>query len=317
MTHPLDGVMVIDKPAGPTSHDVVARARRALREKRIGHTGTLDPMATGVLPLVIGRATRLATFLSSSDKAYEAGVRLGSTTDTYDAAARLAAGGAPPPAPALDRAQVEAALAGFRGTFQQMPPPYSAKKVDGVPAYKLARKNQPTVLSPVSVTVRELTLLELEDGLVRLEVTSTAGFYVRSLAHDLGAVLGCGAHLESLRRTRAGAFRLDQAVQLGDLDLHPESAAVRLIPLCDLLPDLPAVRLNARGAERTGHGNSVSPEDFGQMGSGPNWDGGGAQTGSGPLRTGERVRLFDEAGALIAIAEAGADGLLRPSIVLV
>jgi len=317
MIHPVDGVLVIDKPLGPTSHDVVARARRALREKRIGHTGTLDPMATGVLPLVIGRATRLATFLSSSDKVYDAGVRLGSATDTYDAAARLTVGGPPPPAPAVDRDQVEAALARFRGTFDQMPPPYSAKKVDGVPAYKLTRRNEPTALSPVSVTVRALTLLGLEDGLVRLEVISTAGFYVRSLAHDLGEVLGCGAHLESLRRTRAGAFNLDGAVSLTELDVQTESAAARLIPLEELLPDLRAVRLTARGAVRAGHGNYVSPQDFGQMGSGPISNSGGEQTGTGPLLSGARVRLFDETGALLAIAEVGVDGLLRPSIVLV
>ena len=317
MVHSVEGVLVIDKPLGPTSHDVVARARRALREKRIGHTGTLDPMASGVLPLVIGRATRLATFMSSSEKVYEAGVRLGSATDTYDAAARLAAGGPPPPAPAVDREQVEAALARFRGTFDQMPPPYSAKKVEGVPAYKLARKNEPTALSPVSVTVRELTLLGFEDGLVRLEVISSAGFYVRSLAHDIGVVLGCGAHLESLRRTRAGTFSLDQAVPLDELDARPESAAARLVPLAELLPEIPAVRLTARGAVRVSHGNYVSPQDFGQMGSGPIPSSSADQMGSGPLGSGARVRLFDEAGTLLAIAEVGVDGLLRPSIVLV
>lgn len=321
MIHPLDGVLVIDKPLGPTSHDVVARARRALREKRIGHTGTLDPMATGVLPLVIGRATRLATYLSSSEKIYEAGVRLGSATDTYDAAARLAAGGAPPPAPAIDREQVEAALTGFRGTFQQMPPPYSAKKVGGVPAYKLARRNEPTALSAVEVTVRELNVLGLEDGLVRLEITSTAGFYVRSLAHDLGTVLGCGAHLESLRRTRAGVFGLDRAVPLDDLDRDTESAVARLVPLSELLPDMPAVRLNARGADRTAHGNFVSPQDFAPMGSGPISTGAdaisGGGIGSGGLRSGHRVRLMNEAGMLLALAEVGPDGLLRPSVVLV
>lgn len=302
----MDGLLVIDKPAGPTSHDVVARARRALREKRIGHTGTLDPLATGVLPLVIGRATRLASLLSSSDKAYEAGVRLGSATDTYDAAARLAAGGAPGPAPALDAADIERALAQFRGTFAQMPPPYSAKKVGGVPAYKLARANQPTALSPVTVTVRDLTLLGLEDGLASLRVVSSAGFYVRSLAHDLGAALGCGGHLETLRRTRAGAFQLDRAVPLDDLERDPDRAAARLIPLAELLPDLPAVRLTSRGEERVSHGNSVSAEDFAVAVPGT----------SGPL-PGEVVQLFDGGGRLLAIALAGADGLLRPSIVLV
>jgi tRNA pseudouridine55 synthase len=317
MIVPMDGVLVVDKPLGPTSHDVVARARRALREKRIGHTGTLDPMATGVLPLVIGRATRLAAFLSAGDKVYQAGVRLGSATDTYDAAARLLAGSEPPPDPAVDREQVEAALAGFRGTFEQMPPPYSAKKVGGVPAYKLARKNEPTALSPVSVTVRELTLLGLERGLVRLEVVSTAGFYVRSLAHDLGAVLGCGAHLESLRRTRAGAFGLDRALPLDDLDRHPDAGPSYLIPLRDLLPEMPAVRLSARGTERTTHGNSVTPQDFIVMGSGPILDGGAADGRPGLPRSGERVRLFSEAGALLGIATVGEDGLLRPSVVLV
>src|SRR5688500_12151939 len=149
MMPPLDGVLVIDKPLGPTSHDAVARARRALREKRIGHTGTLDPMATGVLPLVIGRATRLASLLSSTDKTYEAGVRLGSATETYDAADRLASGGAPPEAPALDPAEIEQVLARFRGSFAQMPPPYSAKKGGGGPAYKLAGAQDPTARAAV------------------------------------------------------------------------------------------------------------------------------------------------------------------------
>ena len=314
MTHPLEGVLVIDKPLGPTSHDVVARARRVLREKRVGHTGTLDPMATGVLPLVIGRATRLSTFISSSEKVYEAGIRLGSSTDTYDAAGRLAAGGPPPPAPAVGLEQIDAALQTFRGTFEQMPPPYSAKKVAGVPAYKLARKNEPTALTAVTVTVRELILLGLEDGLLRLAVSSTAGFYVRSLAHDLGAALGCGAHLESLRRTRAGAFGLDRAIHLDELDRDPAAAAGRLIPLKDLLPDLPAVTLTSRGAERASHGNSLARLEIAEMGTGP--DSAADHPGPG-LTSGARVRLFDGSGSLLAIAELGADGLLRPSIVLV
>jgi tRNA pseudouridine55 synthase len=248
---------------------------------------------------VIGRATRLASLLSSTDKTYEAGVRLGSATETYDAADRLGAGGAPPDAPAVDLAEIEQVLARFRGTFAQMPPPYSAKKVGGVPAYKLARKQQPTALTAVQVTVRDLTLVGLDDGLVRLRVTATAGFYVRSLAHDLGVALGCGAHLESLRRTRAGAFGLDRAVLFDDLDRRPEEIPGRLISLTDLLPDLPAARLTARGAQRASHGNSVSPEDFVVMGTGP------------------RVRLLDPGGDLLGIADAGPDGLLRPSIVLV
>lgn len=303
----MDGVLIIDKPEGPTSHDVVARARRVLGEKRIGHTGTLDPMATGVLPLVIGRATRLASLLSASEKEYEAGIRLGSATETYDAAERRAAGLPPPPAPPIDRTQVEDALAPFRGTFEQMPPPYSAKKVGGVPAYKLARKQQPTALTPVAVTVRELTLLGLEDGLVRVRLTSTAGFYVRSLAHDLGSALGCGGHLETLRRTRAGTFGLDRALPLDDLDRRPGDAPGHVLPLAELLPGIQAVVLTARGAERVSHGNSVSVGDFALV------EGG---SGSLPL-PGSRVRLFDPSGGLLAIAEAGPDGVLRPSIVLV
>ena len=309
----MDGVLIIDKPAGPTSHDVVARARRALHEKRIGHTGTLDPNATGVLPLVIGRATRLASLLSSSEKEYEAGIRLGGATDTYDAAIRLLEGGAAPEAPDVDVAQLEEALTRFRGTFAQMPPPYSAKKVGGVPAYKRARKNQPTTLSAVSVTVRELDLLHLSEGLARVRVVSTAGFYVRSLAHDLGVALGCGAHLETLRRTRAGAFSMDQALPFDELDKQGEALAGQLIPLERLLPHVAAVRLSARGAERVSHGNFVSAEDFSTFARDRSPD----QTGRDRPLPGERVQLFDPGGALLAIAEAGPDGLLRPSIVLV
>jgi tRNA pseudouridine55 synthase len=313
----MHGVLVVDKPAGPTSHDVVARARRALREKRIGHTGTLDPLATGVLPLVIGRATRLASLLSSSEKEYEAGVRLGSATDTYDAADRLAAGGAPPDAPEIGPAQLDEALAAFRGTFQQMPPPYSAKKVGGVPAYKLARKNKPTELSAVPVTVHALSLLGVEGGLVRLRLVTSAGFYVRSLAHDLGVSLGCGAHLEVLRRTRAGRFGLDRAVPLDELERDAGAAAARMVPLEELVPEIPAIRMNERGARRASHGNFVSVEDFAERGPVPDSGAARRESGPGPLQPGTRVRLLDPAGRLLAIAESGPDGLLRPSIVLV
>ncbi|MBA2301079.1 MAG: tRNA pseudouridine(55) synthase TruB [Acidobacteria bacterium] len=309
----MDGVLVIDKPPGPTSHDVVAWARRVLREKRIGHTGTLDPLATGVLPLVIGRATRLASLLSSAEKEYEASVRLGAATDTYDATARLAAGGPPPTDPQIEPGQVEEALAGFRGTFEQMPPPYSAKKVGGIPGYRLARKNAPTTLSPVSVTVQELTLLGIESGLIRLRVVGSPGFYVRSLAHDLGVRLGCGGHLETLRRTRAGRFALDVAVRLEDLERDALLAESRLVPIDAMLPDLPAVQLNERGARKASHGNSLSSEDLAETGPGPDLHRTAGQSGPGP----GRVRLMDPDGRLLGIAESGADGLLRPSIVLV
>ncbi|HXG53746.1 MAG TPA: tRNA pseudouridine(55) synthase TruB [Vicinamibacterales bacterium] len=302
----MDGVLIIDKPTGPTSHDVVARARRALRETRIGHTGTLDPLATGVLPLVIGRATRLASFLSSGDKGYEGLVRLGSATASYDAAERLAAGEPPPPPPDVSRADIEEVLEAFRGTYLQAPPPYSAKKIGGIAAHRLARQNTPVQPVPVTVTVLDLALLGLEDGLARLRVTATAGFYVRSLAHDLGARLGCGAHLEALRRTRAGPFTLEEAVPLEIVEAEGTGAERRLIPLDALLPHLPAVRLNERGSRRASHGNAVALEDFESP------DQGVAMAIGTP-----HVRLTSASGTLLGIASPAPGWVLRPTIVLV
>lgn len=306
----MDGVLVIDKPPGPTSHDIVAVARRALHETRIGHTGTLDPLATGVLPLVIGKATRLASLLSSTEKEYEADVRLGATSDTYDAAGRLSSVGLPPDVGGSD---VERVLEGFIGTFEQMPPPFSAKKVGGVPAYKLARKQTPTALKAVPVTVLALELLGMDEGLVQLRVRTSAGFYVRSLAHELGVRLGCGAYLEGLRRTRAGGFGLDRAVSLADLEGEPARVMAAVIPLNELLPELPAVRVNRVGARRAAHGNFLSPSDLAEPGPGPVLAGIPPMPGPGPLR----VRVIDADGRLLAVAEAGAGGVLRPSIVLV
>jgi tRNA pseudouridine55 synthase len=297
----LDGVLVIDKPAGPTSHDVVARMRRALGTRRIGHTGTLDPFATGVLPLVIGRATRLASFLSGEEKEYDAGIRFGIATDTYDAT-RLPGGSVEPP-PDLDGNAIEEALAGFRGTYDQMPPPYSAKKIEGVPAYKLARKNEPVVLRPVPVSVRDLALVLYDRGLARIRVRATAGFYVRSLAHELGQRVGCGAHLESLRRIRAGAFGLDVALPLVQAEADPVHARASVQPIERLLPDMPAVTLNDRGVKRATHGNEIGPGDMSST--------------SVTAASGERWRLLDGSGKLLAIAESHPGGLLHPVLVLV
>ena len=300
-TASVDGVLVIDKPAGPTSHDVVARIRRVLATKRIGHTGTLDPFATGVLPLVVGRATRLASFLSGEEKEYEAAVRFGLATETYDGT-RL--GGERVPAPAgLDAQAIEGALAEFRGTFEQVPPPYSAKKIEGVAAYKLARKNQPVVLRPVRVTVSDLKLHSYEQGLARVRVRATAGFYVRSLAHDLGQRVGCGAHVESLRRTRAGAFALDVALPLAEAEAEPERARASVVPLGRLLPDMPAVTLTERGVWRATHGNDVGPGDV-------------VRNVPPGVATG-RCRLLDGAGTLLGIAETRPGALLHPVLVLV
>ncbi len=302
----MDGVLVVDKPPGPTSHDVVVGARRALGIRRIGHTGTLDPLATGVLPLVIGRATRLASLLAAGEKSYDASVRLGSATASYDAAERLAAGVPPPPPPDLREEAIAAALEEFRGTFMQAPPPYSAKKIGGIAAHRLARKSKWAQPPPVRVTLSAIESLAYGDGLLRIAVTVSAGFYVRSLAHDLGVRLGCGAHLEALRRTRAGGFTLADSISLDVLEAEGPAAAGRLVPLEMLLPEIPAMILNERGARRASHGALIGPEDAAS-----------AQRGAAALAATGPVRLLDGDGRLVAIARAGAEGALRPVIVLV
>jgi tRNA pseudouridine55 synthase len=308
MINPLDGVLVVDKPAGPTSHDVVARVRRALGTPRIGHTGTLDPLATGVLPLVVGRATRLASLFSGTEKEYVAGVRLGLATDTYDAASRI---GPPPAAPAgIDAAAIEAALHEFRGTYQQSPPAYSAKKIGGVASYTLARRHQPVQPRSVAVTVMHLSLVSYDSGLACLRVRATAGFYVRSLAHDLGARLGCGAHIETLRRVAAGAFDERAAMTLEGIEAEGAGAARWLIPLNALLPHVPAVVLTERGARRATHGNELSIDDLASPHAAD-------PEPAAPASDCMRWRLLDPAGSLLALAEMRPGGLLHPVIVLV
>ena len=258
-----DGVLIVDKPEGPTSHDVVTLARRALGVSRIGHTGTLDPMATGVLPLVIGRATRLAQFLTASDKFYEATIAFGRTTDTYDAKGAITMQCDRRPA----HAALEAALTPFRGAFEQTPPIYSAKNIDGERAYELARKgNAATLARPkaVTVTVSRLELLSFDGDSARLALQVSAGFYVRSLAHDLGEALGCGAVLTALRRTRSGEFAVDRAVPLADvLQSSRESITSRLVPFRALLLELPYVTLrSALQLERLKNGVELGPADL-------------------------------------------------------
>jgi tRNA pseudouridine55 synthase len=306
----MNGVLVIDKPAGPTSHDVVAVVRRAVRPAKVGHTGTLDPLATGVLPLVIGRATRLASFMSGADKEYVAGVRFGMATDTFDAEGHHE--GIHPTAEAqavvsgLSEAAVLEALAAFRGRYLQAPPAFSAKKVGGTPAYKLARERKPVEVNPVEVTVRELDLQSYAGGLAEIRLVCSSGFYVRSFAHDLGQRLGCGAHLAALRRTRAGDFTLDDAVPFDAVAVEGSSVvASRLIPLNRLLSYLPQVVVTDAGAGRVSHGNTVGPREV-ASGKGPaSWPVGG------------RLRLLDGAGTLIGLAEPRDDGLLHPVVVLV
>ena len=215
MTEPMDGIIVVDKPSGWTSHDVVNKLRRLANTRKVGHLGTLDPMATGVLPLVIGRATRLAQFYTHSDKTYDARVRFGFSTNTYDAEGTATS---MPCELALDAEELERHLDAFRGEFLLRPPPVSAKKIRGVPAYKLARQNVEVELKPVPVQVHELTLVTIEGSEARLLARCSAGTYLRSIAHELGQSVRCGAHLSALRRVRSGDFSIEQARTLEELE---------------------------------------------------------------------------------------------------
>jgi tRNA pseudouridine55 synthase len=294
----MNGVLVVDKPSGPTSHDVVGRVRRALGTRRVGHTGTLDPLATGVLPLVIGRATRLAQFLSCDDKEYLADVTFGVSTSTYDA---LGSEVSDEPKGPIDLAGLDGALDEFRGTYLQTPPAFSAKKISGKPAYELARSGAAPELKAVEVTVSALDVVERGERTARLRITCSSGFYVRSLAHEVGQRLGCGAHLAALRRTRAGSFLVADAVALDVIEAEGSAAGARLVPLERLLPAWPAVVLTEEGVRRTLHGNVVPPSAY----------------GSDPPAGGSRVRLLDATGQLLGVAEPESGGVLHPVIVLV
>jgi tRNA pseudouridine55 synthase len=294
------GVLLIDKPCGPTSHDVVARLRRSTGERRIGHTGTLDPRATGLLALVLGQATRLASLLTGSDKTYEAAIRLGFATDTDDAEG-TPIGNKSDALP--DDAAIESALQGFVGVQDQRPPAYSAKKIAGRKAYELARSAAPVELAPAQVTVHRLAMTGREADLVRLTVRASSGFYVRALARDLGERLGCFGHLDSLRRTEVGPWSVRAAVPLAEAERLGREALTRLIAPSDALPDLAAVRLTPPGLRRVMHGNAVGPEFFA---------GGVPFGGSGPVKP---VKLLDAGGRLVALAHFRG-GALHPVVVL-
>jgi tRNA pseudouridine55 synthase len=219
----MNGVLIIDKPAGLTSHDVVNRVRRLLNQRSVGHLGTLDPMATGVLPLVIGNFTRLAQFYVSSEKTYEGTIRFGFCTDTYDAEGEPTS---EPKEVSLRQEDLEPALARFRGVIEQIPPPFSAKKIKGVPAYKLARKQKEVKLAAVQVEIKELEVLGVDVNRMRFRARVASGTYMRSVAHDLGRVMACGAHLESLRRTAVAEFTVDDAHTLEELAAKAGKPAV-------------------------------------------------------------------------------------------
>jgi tRNA pseudouridine55 synthase len=301
-TLPLSGVLVVDKPAGITSHDVVAVARRALGERGIGHTGTLDPMATGVLPLAVGKATRLVRFLSASTKDYDAVIRFGRATDTYDVTGTTTAESPQRPT----RTALEIGLLALSGTYDQPPPPYSAKKVDGRRAYAMARRDEPVELKPVAVTVSRAVLTSFDDETASVSLTSSAGFYVRSFAHELGRRLGCGACLDALRRTRSGEFTVTQAVGLDELAAGGRvDWSSRVIQGADLLTEYPAVTLNDRGLAYVANGRDLGPA---QLASRP-----GSSTSPGL----SWVRVLDPEGTLVAMATPDtSSGLLHPSIVL-
>ena len=251
----MDGVLVIDKPLGPTSFDVVRQVRSLLKVKKAGHTGTLDPMATGVLPVCLGEATKVAGYITEGDKAYDAVVRLGMETDTQDAQGKPTAEA---PVPPLTAVLLESALAPFRGTFEQVPPMYSAVKIAGKRLYELARAGEEVERASRTVTVHELVLRDFSADRLTLSVRCSKGFYVRTLAFELGRALGCGAHLEALRRTASGPFTLARALPLGELaSLSRDVVAGRLVSLGDALTELPSVRVNAEEARRVSHGVPV------------------------------------------------------------
>jgi tRNA pseudouridine55 synthase len=256
MKDSVSGVLVVDKPVGLTSHDVVQIIRRGTGIRRAGHTGTLDPRASGVLVVLIGPAVRLSEYVSASDKRYQATIRLGSSTDTYDAEGRVTSSAS---VDSITEEQFEAALSQFTGEIEQVPPPYSAVKIKGRKAYDMAREGEEVTLEPRLIHVYSLELLEWDPPEAVVDVFCSSGTYVRSLANDLGESLGCGAHLVGLRRTKSGRFTLRDAVSLRRLQdsFHTGDWYKFLIPAAEALGDWPMVELNAEEVELIRHGHRV------------------------------------------------------------
>jgi tRNA pseudouridine55 synthase len=291
----VNGLLVIDKPGGMTSHDVVGKLRKITGERSIGHLGTLDPMATGVLPLVLGKFTRLAQYFSSAEKSYTGAIRFGFATDTYDAEGEPAG---PDVNPALTLDQVRTAAARFHGEMQQMPPQFSAKKIAGKPAYKLAREGKPVELKTATIQIASFEIVALEGVEASFQMSISAGGYVRSVAHELGQDLGCGAHLSRLRRTQAGVFTLAEAhtleelvplagnlEALQDLCIHPRT----------LLPEMPSVTGDAMVLGRLRNGAQANLPEFSQA----------------PL-----VKVFAGQCELVGIAKRVAGTLFQPVAVM-
>ena len=256
----ISGVLVVDKPVGLTSHDVVQVVRKGTNIRRAGHTGTLDPRASGVLVVLIGPAVRLSEYVSASDKRYQAVVRLGATTDTYDADGRILSTS---PVDKITESQFEEALEDFVGEIEQVPPPYSAIKIKGRKAYEMAREGEEVDMQPRRIKVYSLELLEWAPPEAVIDVYCSSGTYVRSLAHDLGEKLGCGAHLIGLRRTKSGRFTLRDAVPLRKLrDAFEEGSWYQfLIPAAEALSDWPAIELDQDQVDALRHGHRIATTD--------------------------------------------------------
>ena len=289
----MNGLLILDKPAGMTSHDVVAIVRRATGEKSIGHLGTLDPMATGVLPLLLGKYTRLAQYFGQAEKSYTGTIRFGFATDTFDAEGAAAH----EPASLTQTLEELRELAQrFHGEMDQMPPVFSAKKINGVPAHKLARAGKDVAVKPARITIHHFELLCLDGDKASFAIQVSAGGYVRSVAHELGGLAGCGAHLSALRRTRAGAFTLAQAIPLAELKaMTPPQLEVRLPHPRTLLPEMPSVMVDEQTAGRIRNGMQVNVPEFSQA----------------PL-----VKIFTGPRDLFAISRRIAGTLIQPVVVL-
>ena len=295
----MNGLLIIDKPAGITSHDVVNRLRKIIGEKSIGHLGTLDPMATGVLPFLLGKFTRLAQFFSLDEKSYSGSIRFGYATDTYDAEG-IPAG---PDrwdefseAVSIERIRNDAAR--FHGELDQLPPPYSAKKIEGIPAYKLAREGKSVELKTATVRIASLEIVALDGAEAIFTMRISAGGYVRSVAHELGLALGCGAHLSSLRRTQSGIFSIEQARTLEELQAAAENIAA-LEALCihprNLLVEIPSVTGDSHALNRLRNGAQANLAEFSQA----------------PM-----VKVFAGQRELVGIAKRVAGTLFQPMVVI-
>jgi len=294
MTQSTNGVLVINKPSGLTSHDVVHRVRGIVGQRSVGHLGTLDPMATGVLPVVLGNMTRLAQFYLKSEKSYEGVIRFGVATDTYDAE------GAPagPEQPVnLSLEQVRAAAAEFTGQIEQYPPPFSAKKIAGITAHRLARRGQPVDLKPKQVEVKQLEFVSCDGKQARFQAWVSSGTYLRSLAHDLGKKLGSGGHLAELKRTAVREFTIEESHSLEDLEEAKDAGRLDELFLHPrlVLPEFPAVVASGESAARIRHGAAVNLPEFSQAGT---------------------VRVFAGQRELLAIARRVAGTLFQPKVVL-